>query len=226
MARHALVPVVVFALTTFAVADPVLYTFDVTGGSVQVLADGLTSTTSSMAGTFAATIYQSDGHISESDTFVLEDAHLSNADHLAFGIAGLTTAHIPAGSLRFLEFAPDNASHIGPGGVATADTDVFMELTIPYVEGVLFEVLTTSMWADELLPFNVMLTTSVVESDVLSVTLAGTFPWIQGNTDPNYDTDFAITVEGTAHVVPDPALAGLTSLGVGAAGVWLRRRAL
>ena len=36
--------------------------------------------------------------------------------------------------------------------------------------------------------------------------------------------DLIFSVEGTAHVVPDPALGGLTALGLGGAGAWLRRR--
>ncbi|MBN1347262.1 MAG: hypothetical protein JXQ73_31520 [Phycisphaerae bacterium] len=212
--------------------DPVLYDFDVVSGTISLDTEpnGLIApdpVTVNADGTFAITIFQSNGHVDCSDTFLLEDARVYNAETIQFVLAGgLATATIQPGSLEFLDFAPDCPAHIGVGGQACANADALVGITDLLVTGLTSTPFTTVTWAGTLLPFNLSFTTSVMASDVLWVTLNGTFPWETVNIDisSTITLDLIIDVVGTAHMVPDPALGGLTVLGVSAAALWLRRR--
>jgi MYXO-CTERM domain-containing protein len=178
-----------------------------------------------MAGTFAVTIDQSNGHIGESDTLILEDSLLTNTTRMALNIAGIATVHLLEGNARFLDFASDGAGHIGAGGLAVANADTYLEAAL-LVSGAYTTTWSTAAWAGTLLPFEMNFATSATASDVFTATLAGTFAW--SLYDPalglTLTHDLIIDVEGTAHVVPDPGLGGLTALGLGGAGAWLRRR--
>ena len=218
----------VAAAPTFG--DPVTYSFDVISGSLtmDVSPDGIASpdpATVAMGGTFGVTIYQSNGHIGESDTFLLEDCGLYNTEAAEICLMGMVTAYLDPGSAQFLDFAPDGPGHIGPGGTAHADTDVFLDMYL-YVPGVSMGWYETETWAGELLPFDLTFTTSVGGSDVLIVTLGGTWAFEIGVGDitQTITLDLIVDVVGTAHVVPDPALGGLSALGLIGAGAWLRRR--
>jgi hypothetical protein len=203
---------------------PVAYTFDVVAGGVD-LNSSIGSTSSGMDGTFAVTIYQSDCHIGESDTFILENAYLYNTDTLQLVLAGVATASLHMNSARFMDFAPAEPGHIGPGGQSVVPTDVYVEVTA-IVTGAFNTTFDTATWAGTLLPFDVGITTSVERSDVVTASLALFFPYEIGIPDisQTITLDLIVDVVGTAHVVPDPALGGLTALGLGGAGAWLRRR--
>jgi hypothetical protein len=212
------------AAPTFA--SPALYTFNVTQGSLVLNLQGQGSTQGTMGGTFAATIAASNGHIGASDTFILEDAGLVNTSAVKLGLAGLATANIGVGKARFMDFAPAAAGHIAGNGVpATVLTDVYVEATV-VVTGLLNTTLITKVWANSLLPFNVAFNTSVSDSGVINATLSGAFGYAVGVTDISMTLtlDLIVNIQGTAHAVPDPALGGLTALGLGGAGAWLRRR--
>jgi MYXO-CTERM domain-containing protein len=176
-----------------------------------------------MAGTFAVTVNQSNGHIGVGDGFTLENAGLSNTSKLALGLAGLATATLNVNSARFLDFAPAGPGAVG--GVVVTPTDVYLEVTA-IVTGLLNTTLQTKIWANSLLPFTLSISTSAAESGIATAVLGGTFGYQIGVTDISLTLtlDLIVSIEGTAHVVPDPALGGLTALGLGGAGAWLRRR--
>jgi MYXO-CTERM domain-containing protein len=206
-------------------ASPVVYDFDVTAGSISLQIIGQGSTNTSMGGTFGITIYQSDAHIGESDTFVLGVSGLTNTGTAALNLLGLATATLLPGGARVLEFIQPDPGHIGPGGVAHIMTDAYLEATV-LITGAFTTTFDTSTQAGILLPVDVGITTSVMESDIVTATIGISFPYAVGI--PDFNTtitlDLIVQVTGTAHVVPDPALGGLTALGLGGAGAWLRRR--
>ncbi len=215
-----------------ALGDAVMYTFDVTSGTatVDMSPDGVMipdPVTVSQDGTFAITIYQSNGHIGESDTFVLEDCDLYNTDTLSVAVLDLMTANLQPSSGHLLDFAPVAPGHIGPGGQGVVTADVYMDFFV-IITGLIDEWWQTRVWADQPGDFLVTLTTSGIQSDVLEASLHGTYAyelWMSTTAGKQTITlDIAIDIVGTAHVVPDPALGGLTALGLGIAGVWLRRR--
>jgi MYXO-CTERM domain-containing protein len=205
-------------------AAPVLYTFDVTAGNVVLNLAGQGSTNSNLAGTFAVTIFQSNGHIGDGDLVLLENGGLVNTGTMNLGIAGLVTASLRPNSARFLDFTPPAATALA-GGSTTQVTDVYVEVTA-FVTGVLNTSLQTKVWANSLLPFTLSFSTSQAESAILNGHLGGTFGYEIGVSDigMTLTLDLIVSVDGTAHVVPDPALGGLTALGLGGAGAWLRRR--
>jgi hypothetical protein len=206
-----------------AMAAPVTYVFDVTEGGID-LETTLGNAESGVAGTFAITIYQSDCHIGESDTLVLDSAGMVNTDSMLIGIPALATVTLNMGSAQFLDFASD-PGHIGPGGVAQVNSDIYVAVTA-VVTGAFNTTFSTETWAGQLLPFTVVVNTSGARSDVLTANLQITFPYEIGIGDitQTITLDLIVDVVGTAHVVPDPAFGGLTALGLGAAGAWLRRR--
>jgi len=208
-----------------AMAGPVTYTFDVTYGNLAIALLGQGSTYGGLGGTFAATIYQSDCHIGESDTLIMEDALLSNIDPIALGIAGIATANVHINSARFVDFLPDGPDHIGPGGVTMVDTDVIVEVTA-IVTGSFKTTFITTTSAGILLPFQLIVGTSAMRSDILIADLGFTYGWVIGISDIGLTItlDLIVQAEGTAHVVPDPALGGFTAMGLAGAGAWLRRR--
>jgi MYXO-CTERM domain-containing protein len=73
---------------------------------------------------------------------------------------------------------------------------------------------------------DVAITTSANVSDIATASIAINFPYEIGIADISITLtlDLIVNVTGTAHVAPDPALGGLTALGLGGAGAWLRRR--
>ncbi len=231
--RFACAAIVLSLLAAPTFADAVTYTLDVTSGSflLDMTPDGIITpdpASSGIDGTFSVTIYQSDGHIGESDTFMLQDAGLYNTDLISVSIQGIATANLHPGSAQFLDFAPDGPDHIGPGGVAAVDTDVFVDVVVT-VEGTIGSSgFWTSGWAGRLLPFDMSFTTSQSKSDVLVVTVGGTFGYEIGVTaiSQTMTLDLIVSAVGTAHVVPDPSLIGLIGLGLVGGGAWLRRRRL
>ncbi len=224
----------VIGVVCFAAApvmgSAVNFQFDIVAGSltVDVSPDGVASpdpVTVSMGGTFGMTIYASDGHIGESDTFVLSQSNMHNTDVAELTLMGLATALIPAGGAQFLDFAPVAPGHIGPGGLGAVDTDVYVEV-VAVVTGVLNTTLDTRTWAGVPLDFDVVITTSARVSDTVAVNIHGTFGYEIGVTaiTQTLTLDLIVDVAGTAHYPPEPALGGLCALGVAGAGSWLRRR--
>jgi len=206
-------------------ADPVLYEFNVTTGTLTVEIDAAgANATGELDGTFGIAVYQDGGVVGASDTFLLGGIDVNNTDTVTLDVLGLATAKLQPGSARFLDFLPDGPDHIGPGGFAVVDTDVYAEVTV-VVTGGFKTTFQTASWAGEPLPFDLTFTTSVTESDVLTVGLQFTNVYTVYVPDAGpYSLDVIVEIEGTAHAVPEPTLAGLTALGLGAAGAWLRRR--
>jgi len=222
-------------------AAPVLgnivsYTFNMTAGSVQLNIVGQGSTGSGMAGTFGIVIDQSmpppwgpgQKEIVPSDWFLLDHSYLVNTSTMKLSLAGLATATLNVQSARFLDFRPEGWAHIGPGPVSSTvvNTDVYVEATV-FVTGLTTTTFSTKTWAKSLLPFTVtFLPITAYESDILVAMISGTFGYQVGISDIGLTItlDLIVNVEGTAHVVPDPALGGLTAMGLAGAGAWLRRR--
>ena len=128
--------------------------------------------------------------------------------------------------MRFLDFMPDGPDHIGPGGQAIVDTDVYLEATM-VLTGHATTTMSTADWNDRGGPLEMTFTTSATDSDVLVASLDGKLgSWVIGRPDCGYDVvlDMIVSMEGTAHAVPDPSLGGVIGLGAGAAGAWMRRR--
>jgi len=204
--------------------------FDIIAGSLTVdtSPDGIASpdpVTVNMAGTFGMTIYASDGHIGVSDTFILTSSGMYNSESIEISLMGLATAEIGIASAVFKDFAPVQPGHIEPGEFGVIETDTYVEI-VAIVSGLLNTTLDTKMWGGIPLPFTVWFTTSVVESDIITVNILGTFGFEIGVTaiTQTLTLDLIVDVVGTAHVVPDPALGGFTALGLAGAGAWLRRR--
>ena len=206
--------------------------FDVIAGVlvVDVSPDGIASpdpVTVGVDGTFGLTIYASDGHIGESDTFTLGPSGIYNSETVAISLLNLATATILPADAVFLDFAPATPGHIGPGGIGIIETDVYIEV-LAYVTGLLNTTLDTRSWAGELMPFLVGISTTVIveESGVITAGIMGTFVYEIGVSDisQTLTLDLIIDIIGTAHMVPDPAFGGLTALGLAGAGAWLRRR--
>jgi hypothetical protein len=212
-------------IATPVLGNAVTYTFNTTAGSVAVNVAGQGSTASGLAGTFSAVIYQSNGHIGASDTFILSHSYLVNTSTMKLSLAGLATAAFYPQSARFLDFAAQ-PGHI-PGNLipAVANTDVYVEATV-FVTGLTTTTFSTKTWAKTSLPFLVAFQTSTHESDIFMGMIGGTFGYQIGISDIGLTItlDLVVNIEGTAHAVPDPALGGLTALGLGGAGAWLRRR--
>jgi hypothetical protein len=209
----------------------VSYTFDVTAGTLVWDWVGVQSTSGGMTGTFAVTVDDQDGHLGESDTFVLEDADLTNSTHLAISISGLATAHLYPGTIpgtngvHFLDFLPVAPAHIASGGTATVDSDVYLTMFAD-VSGMFNTPFYTHTWADTNLPIHMSFSTSVSQSDTLVATMAFVRSWVLGVPDiqVTMTLDFIVNVEGTAHMVPEPALAGTVAVGITSAGIWVRCR--
>ena len=215
-----------------ALGDAVTYTFDVVSGvaTVDMSPDGMMSpdpVTVAQDGTFAITVYASNGHIGESDTFVLEDCDIYNSETLTVTSLGLMTANLGPSSGHLLDFAPVAPGHIGAGGQGAISADVYMDFFV-IITGVIDSWFQTHFWVGEPSDFLVTFTTSGSQSDVLEVSLEGMLGyevWMTtGSGKQTMTLDITIDIVGTAHVVPDPALGGLTALGLGLAGAWLRRR--
>jgi hypothetical protein len=207
-------------------AGPVTYTFDVVYGGLIIDLIGVGSTGSGLAGTFAITIYQTDCHIGESDAFIVEDAFLYNTDAVKLGIGGIATANVAEISARFVDFMPDPVvGHIPPGGMVPVPTDVAVEVTA-IVTGAFVTTFQTATSAGMPLPLELWFMTSVERSDIIEVGILFAYGWEIGIPDiaMTITLDLIVDAIGTAHVVPDPALGGLTALGLGGAGAWLRRR--
>lgn len=204
---------------------PVLYTFNTKSGNVVLNEHAYGSTSAGLTGTFAVTV--DDGaHIGTGDTFILENSDLRNTGTMRLTYFGLATATILPGSARFLDFAPVGSEQIpAGGGPIQGDTDVYLQVTI-LITGQINEDFTTTRWSDVIRPFTASITTSAAESQTVTASLAATWRLTAGMTDIHltYTLDMILSVEGTAHVVPDPALGGLTALGLVGAGAWLRRR--
>jgi hypothetical protein len=203
----------------------VLYTFDVTDGYLTLNVQGVGSTTAALGGTFSMTIYQSDGHIGVSDSVLLQGSNLRNTGGVELSILSLVTANVGPESARILDFLPVGPAHIGPGGVTAIETDAYLEATIS-ITGVISTLFATATTAGDTLPFDMIISTSVTQSDTATATIDILFPYEIGISDisQTLTLDLVVHLEGTTHVVPDPALGGLTALGLGGAGAWLRRR--
>jgi len=204
--------------------------FDIVAGSLTIdtSPDGIASpdpVSVGMDGTFGMTIYASDGHIGESDTFILRDSGMYNTDTVTIVLMGLATADVGVASAMFADFAPIIPGHIGPGGTGVVTTDAYLEMVV-VVSGLLNTTLDTKMWGGIPLEFAVNITTSGVYTDIVTVNIHGTFGFEIGVTaiTQTLTLDLIVDIVGTAHVVPDPALGGFTALGLAGAGAWLRRR--
>jgi hypothetical protein len=206
-----------------ALATPVTYVFDGTGGVITLDLQGMGSTTGGLDGTFSVVV--GDGPaIGDSDMVSLGEANLFNTSVLRLGIAGLATATVGAGSARILDFAQPAPAHLA-GGSAACDADAFLDAAI-YVTGLIDTPFYTSTWAGKLLPVTLLLSNSGGLSQVVTAMLNLTFGYEVGVPDIGLTLtlDLIMSVEGTAHWIPDPALGGFTALGLGGAGAWLRRR--
>jgi len=215
-----------------AFGEGVDYTFEIVSGTMaaDIYPDGIASpdpVTVWAAGTFGMTIYQqSEAHVGASDTFVLGAADIYNTQNIQMSLMGLATADISVGSARFRDFAPTAPGHIAPGGAAAIETDVYAHVVVLFT-GLMNTTMDTRRWSREgAQTFPLTISTSVQGSDILTVNLGATYEYLISTSaiTQTLTVDLRIDIVGTAHVVPDPALGGLTALSVGGAVVWLRRR--
>jgi hypothetical protein len=207
-------------------AAPVQFTSVVGTLEIDTTPDGIAvpdPLTVALGGTWIADL-SSAGHLAESDTFVLGAADLHNEETVAIGLANLATATMLPGDVAFTGFINEAGPGHVPSCVYTTDAEFAAHIV---VTGLLETVFDTATSAGMALPFNVTVgPVSAVASDIITMTIAGTFGYEIGVSDitQTLTLDLVITVVGTAHMVPDPALGGLTALGLGGAGAWLRRR--
>jgi len=235
----------VFAVLCFAVVpafgDAVCYVFDVVYGSIVVTVQDDGWTIMPLEGSFCVNIYETNGHIGSSDTFVLGCPNMPNCVDIYNSepgeieiLGGYMTANVAAGSLRLIGFCPNEPPipvHIGAGGEfsdssgAHVSAYVRVNLHYPNTET---EWVTTTI-TSEVVHISGTITTSAEASETITMNLnmvVGDIPitfTVIGITTTIY-LDLEATLEGTAHASPDPALGGLIALGLGGAGTWLRRR--
>ncbi len=212
-------------LATPVSADLVTYTFDVTAGGITLNLEGAGSTSSALGGWFQIEIDQSDCHIGEGDLATLKGSELTNTDAMALSIGGLASANVAPGSAQILGFVDSETVAIPAGGQMQIQTDAFLDATV-VVSGAFDTTFTTQTSAGELFPLDVLISTSVFRSDVMTANLGFVFGYAVGIPDISMTItlDLILDVEGTAHVVPDPAFGGFTAMGLAGAGAWLRRR--
>jgi hypothetical protein len=209
-----------------AMAAPVQFTSISGTLEIDTTPDGIASPdplTVALGGTWIADL-SSSGHLEDSDTFVLGAADLTNEEIVAIGLAGLATATMQPGDVAFTGFINEAGPGIVPSSIYTTDAEFAAHIV---VTGLLETVFDTATSAGMALPFEINVgPVSAGVSDTITMTIAGTFGYEIGVSDitQTLTLDLVITVVGTAHMVPDPALGGLTALGLGGAGAWLRRR--
>jgi len=178
--------------------------------------------TVTLGGTWAADFQ--DGHLDASDTFTLGAADLHNLQTVAITLISVATATMQPGEVGFTGFVNQPGPGHVPSGIYQSDVNFAAHIV---VTGLLETVFDTSTTAGEILDFDVNVSPmSAGASDIIQMTIAGTFGYEIGVSDitQTLTLDLVISVVGTAHMVPDPALGGLTALGLGGAGAWLRRR--
>jgi hypothetical protein len=107
----------------------------------------------------------------------------------------------------------------------TVNADLYYEASV-FVTGLTTTTFSEKFWAKTLLPWQMYFSTSVGASHTVTAGLFGTSGYEVGISDIGLTItlDLILDVEGTAHVVPDPALGGLIVLGIGGAGAWFRSR--
>ncbi len=222
MGSKTLLCCVVGLLSSVVWATPTHYTFDAVSGQVTLTIPGYAAKTSAVDGTYAIAIEQQDGHFGTGDTFLPEESGLFNTQTMSWYFAGLTTATISPGSLRFLDFAPTGSGRIADDLVV--DSDMYAEVTITHT--LLMPPFTAKQWAGQIVPITYAFSTSAANSGTISSSFNEAFRYVMGVSDLGLTItiDIALSVQGTAHAVPDPSLGGLVALGLGGAGAWLRRR--
>jgi len=229
----------VFGVLCFAAVPAfghaVLYTFHLDPNYslsyIDVYIHGEGSAQMSLGGTFEATIYQSDGHIGPSDTFVLgPGCSIGNTEPGEIEIlGGWLTATVAVGDLQLLAFDPNyppGGIHIEEGGTFSHTSGAHVSAYAKVVVTGLFTTTVTTTVTSELVHVEGTISTSVYESDTILLNLnmvVNSIP-IHLPTTTSILMDLEVHLEGTAHMTPDPALGGLVALGLGGAGTWLRRR--
>ncbi len=170
-------------------------------------------------GTFSLTIYSSDEFVGTSDTFTMEISTMTNQAAINTALLGVNTATIPAGSVTFSDFSLSEQGHI-VGGNGSAVASAHLETTI-FIIGEVYTTYST-IFDRSSIPLSVSFTTA---GNTLTADVQYTMKWEIGITDlaATLTLDFIVNIAATAHV-PEPALGSLVALGLGGAGVWLRRR--
>ncbi len=212
-----------------AVGDPVDYTFDVIrqNSDIVLTVQDFGSTIMSTNGTFTATIYQSDGHIGSTDTFLLTGLGIANTETGTVSSTALT-ASLGLGDLRLTDFVEDAnyPAHIGEGGTFTVYAGVAAEVTV-LLTGLVTSTVTGTTSGGVPVEIDGTITTSAEHSDTITMTLdfvVSSIPALIPAFSFTAYLDLDVHLEATAHQVPDPTLGGLIALGLGGAGTWLRRR--
>ncbi len=225
--RSAVYVGVVALLAVPALADPTMYTFEVTTGefTIDVAPQGLVTpdpVTFPVGGTFMVAIWDNGDGVGASDTFMLGSANIHNVEEEVLTLwGGVGTATFPPTSATIVEFAPESPGHIGAGGIGTIDTNVHARATVSVTGAWRPGVWSQDTWGLDVETFEVDFT---IENGVpTGVALGGSFNYnYMFDTEPFGDFGHEVQIQGT--IVPDPALVGLTALGVGGGGAWLRRR--
>ncbi len=225
----------VFGVLCFAAVpafgDACVYTFDVVDGEIVITVTDEGSTVLGLGGTFDVTIYESDGHIDSSDTFVLSSSGIYNTTAGEIELAGgYITASVDVGDLELLDFDanyPAGGVHIGEGGTFCHSSGAHISAQVLILLHFPASITTTTLVTvgSEVVHIDGYVTTSAGASDTIEFyleVLASSITFtLESNT---YHLTLDVTIEGTAHASPDPALGGLVALGLGGAGTWLRRR--
>jgi len=221
-------------VVSITMAYPVTYTFEITHGSlgIDILPDGLLTPDPvevPVGGTFTMTINTSDNQIGEGDSFVLQNANIRNTEQVVLNITpflGGGTATFPVGSAGVLGFNPVAPGQMPAGGAATIDTDVYVQGQVivagnPMANGTY----SASQWLNETFTIDVTFNPIPVQvGQPFNVTLGGTFSYTVYIPDINGGPELGQTLEVEARMIPEPALGGIIAMGVGGAGMRLRRR--
>ncbi len=222
-----ILPVVCVCLFSVTLlAEPITYTFNVTSGSVgfEFSPPGLVTPNpvlSEAAGTFTIKIDQGLDGVNAGDGVQLVSAAVVNTEGMQWSLDSLATATLDAGNLLISDFDHRDMIPIGSGGASNADTAVFVEIDVLTTGGPISTPFSTVVWSE---PGQMSLALSVPAgvSETLTLAMQGTFR-LFADVNQSVTWDLIIDIEGTAHVVPDPSLAGLVTLGLAGAGGWLGR---
>jgi hypothetical protein len=227
--RAASVLCVLYATSVPALGEAVTYVYEVTDGTLtlDVEPNGLIApdpVDMLLGGTFAVTIYDDNGTVGESDTFVLADADLYNAEELVvdlyFGGTGTITA--PVGNLYISDFSVVTAGHIGSDDTGSTDTDVYgggsIYIDLPWWSSWGSD----ETWSEETETWN--LAFGIVDGVPWTVTVDGAFTYEYSIPDLGAAPGMGQGVAFEAILIPEPTVLGLAALGLGGAGAWLRRQ--
>jgi len=200
-----LTALVVPGLATLAPAVPWVYTFQIDPDHSTVEIYGEPNhlfippvVSSRVDGTFNLAGFLGDGITGPNESFQLIGGAILNTEEMVTVLAGINTASIGPGHVRFLDFdlGDDDVGQIDPNGVGSVSTESYLEATI-FVAGMLATTFSTAAWSEPT-PWDVAVNPPA--NGVVTANLAGRYRYEIGLTSlsATLTLDIVIDVLGTA----------------------------